>query len=152
MKFGREHQVSLGSQLLLVAWAPAETYEKVPKGLECWMPCSKPHSQRDWEPSPGVQQSHKCSCPRPAPFSLVCQIFPSIVRAVFLVRRPCLWLRVPQPRVRYKLLAQPPLPLPGSSAWSGAKQQTICAKQAVIAWLDSTGICASRKSAASSLC
>lgn len=41
---GEMHQVSLGSQLLPAARTPAETYEKVPEGLERWTPCSKPQS------------------------------------------------------------------------------------------------------------
>lgn len=35
---------------------------------------------------PGVQNHTRAAAPGPAPFSLVCHIFPAIVKAAFLVR------------------------------------------------------------------
>jgi len=60
----------------------------------------------------GVKQSkHPVSknrtsapAPGPAPFSLAWQIFPAIVKAAFLVGRPCLRQCIPHLRVKAELL------------------------------------------------
>lgn len=52
-----------------------------------------------------VSKNHTgAPAPGPAPFSLVWRIFPAIVKAAFLVRRPCLWQCLPRLRVKRELL------------------------------------------------
>lgn len=64
--------------------------------------CSRSHGKREAKQRPGVQKS--LPAPGPAPFSLVWRIFPAIVKAAFLVRRPCLWQGLPHLRVKRELL------------------------------------------------
>lgn len=94
-----------------------------------------------------VSKNHTSApAPGPPPFSLVWQIFPAIVQAAFLVRRPCLWQCVPHSRVKWELLDSL-----GGSVRGAVHDRLLAPCEQWVFWPDSVEICHSRKSATANL-